>query len=71
MSDAHRSWASETGSWSEVTFVLYMAALDQEEQAAEVYAELVRRADKFSWSERPPTEPLGGPDGPAWGDDWP
>jgi hypothetical protein len=68
VSDAHRSWASETGSCSEVTFGLYMAALDQEEQAAEVYAELVRRADKLSWSEPPP---LDRPAGPAWGDDWP
>lgn len=69
--EAHRSWASETGSSSNDTFGLYMAALDEEEQAAEVYAELVRRADKLSWSERSPTEPLGRPGGPAWGDDWP
>jgi hypothetical protein len=41
-----------------------MAALDEEEDAAEVYAGLVRRADSLRWSERPPTESLGGP---AWG----
>ena len=66
--DAYRSWASETGSCSRVASELYMLALDAEQQAAEVYARLVRRADKLSWSERPPTEPLGGP---AWGDGWP
>jgi hypothetical protein len=44
-----------------VTFGLYMAALDAEEQAAEVYAGLVRRADKLPWSEDPPAEPLSGP----------
>jgi hypothetical protein len=45
-----------------------VAALDAEEQAAEVYAELVRRAAKLPWSEDPATEPLGGP---AWGVGWP
>ena len=45
-----------------------MAALDAEEQAAEVYAGLVRRADELPWSEDPPAEPLGGP---AWGVGWP
>jgi hypothetical protein len=66
--DAYRSWASETGSYSGVASELCMVALDAEEQAAEVYAGLVRRADKLSLSERPPTEPLGGP---AWRDGWP
>ena len=59
---------AKPGSGGRVAFGLYMAALDAEEQAAEVYAGLVRRADKLSWSERPPAEPLGGP---AWGDGWP
>lgn len=68
VNDAHRSWASETGPGGRFAFELCMAALDEEEQAAEVYAGLVRRADKLSWSERPPTEPLGGP---AWGASWP
>jgi hypothetical protein len=64
VSDTYRSWAIETGCCGRVTFGLYMAALDAEEQAAEVYAGLVRRADKLSSSENPPAEPLGGP---AWG----
>jgi hypothetical protein len=64
VNDAYRSWASETAPGDRVTFGLYMAALDAEEQAAEVYAGLVRRADKMRWSEDPPAEPLGGP---AWG----
>jgi hypothetical protein len=38
-----------------------MTALDEEEQAAEVYGGLVRRADELPWTEGPPAEPLGGP----------
>jgi hypothetical protein len=63
--DAYRFWASEAGPRGRAAFGLYMAALDAEEQAAEVYAGLVRRADRLAWNEHPPTEPLGGP---AWGD---
>jgi hypothetical protein len=66
--DAYRSWASETGPPGGVAFGLYMAALDAEEQAAEVYAGLVRRAGKLAWSEDPRAEPLGGS---AWGVGWP
>jgi hypothetical protein len=66
--EAYRSWASETGLCASVAFGLYMAALDAEEQAAEFYAGLVRRADKLPWSEDPRAEPLGGP---AWGVGWP
>lgn len=66
--NAYRYWASETGSRGRVAFGLYMAALDAEEQAAESYAGLVRRADSPPWSEDPPAEPLGGP---MWGDGWP
>jgi hypothetical protein len=58
--DAYRSWASETGPCGTVAFGLYMAALEAEEQAAEVYAGLVRRADELPWSEDRPDEPLGG-----------
>jgi hypothetical protein len=60
VSDAYRSWASETGPCGSVAFGLYMSALDAEEQAAEVYAGLVRRADELPWSEDPPAGPLGG-----------
>ena len=66
--DAYGSWASETGARGGVAFALYMAALDAEEHAAEVYAGLVRRAEKLPWSEDPPAEPLSGP---AWGVGWP
>ena len=62
--DAYRSWASETAPRDGVAFGLYMAALDKEEQAAEVYAGLVSRVDGLPWSEDPRAEPLGGP---AWG----
>jgi hypothetical protein len=66
--DAYRLCVSETGPRGRVAFGVYMAALDEEEEAAEVYAGLVRRADRLRWRERPPTESLGGP---AWGDGWP
>jgi hypothetical protein len=65
--DAYRSWASGTGPRGGLAFGLYMAALDEEEQAAEVYAGLVRRAEVFPWSDDPPADPLG----PAWRVGWP
>jgi hypothetical protein len=68
VNDAYRSWATEPGPWGSVAFYLYMAALDAEEQAAEVYAGLVRRADKLAWSRDASAEPLGGP-APGFG--WP
>jgi hypothetical protein len=63
--DAYRSWEIGTTSRSKVAFGLYTAALDEEEQAAEGYADLVRRADQLSWSARLPSVPLGGS---AWGE---
>jgi hypothetical protein len=65
--DAYRLWASEAGPRRRVAFGLYMAALDAEEQAAEVYAGFVRRVEELPWTEHPPGEPLGRP---AWGDAW-
>jgi hypothetical protein len=47
VTDAYRSWASETGPGATSAFGRYMAALDQEEQAAEVYAGLARRAGEL------------------------
>jgi hypothetical protein len=66
--DAYRYWANDTGPHGGVAFELFMAALDAEERAAEVYAGLVRRLERLSWSEDPRAEPLGGP---AWGVGWP
>jgi hypothetical protein len=68
VNDAYRSWASETAPRDGVAFGLYMVALDAEQQAAEVYAGLVRRAEKLPWSEGPPAEPS---DGPASEVGWP
>jgi hypothetical protein len=68
VNDAYRCCPSDTGPCGGVTFGLYIAALDAEEQAAEVYAGLVRRADKPPWSEDPPAEQLGRP---MRGDGWP
>jgi hypothetical protein len=68
VSDAYRSWASGTGACGRAAFGLYLAAVDAEEEAAEVYAGLVRRADELSRSDDPPTGPLGGR---PWGVGWP
>jgi hypothetical protein len=64
VSDAYGSWASETGQAATSAFGRYMAALDREERAAEVYAGLVRRAGQLALSRHDPAEPLGGA---AWG----
>ena len=68
VSDAYRSWASDTTPGDRIAFGLYVAALDAEEQAAVVYAGLVRRFDRLPRREHPPTGRLGRP---AWGDGWP
>ena len=46
--DAHDSWASATGPRARVAFGLYVAALDAEESASEVYAGLVRRVGQLT-----------------------
>jgi hypothetical protein len=58
--DAYGSWASETGLGATSAFGRYMAALDREERAAEVYAEMVRRAVRLASNPHDPAEPLGG-----------
>jgi hypothetical protein len=60
VSDAYGSWMSETGPDVASAFGRYMAALEQEERAAEVYARLVRRASRIVSSEHDAVEPLGG-----------
>ena len=60
VSDAYGSWASETGPGATSAFAGYMAALEQEERAAEVYAGLVRRAGQVVSSKHDAVEPLGG-----------
>jgi hypothetical protein len=67
VTDTYRSWASGTAPRDTVAFGLYVAALDAEEQAAEVYAGLVRRA-ALPRSDDPPAGPLGEP---ARGVGWP
>jgi hypothetical protein len=59
VSDAYGSWASETGPGATSSFGYYMAALDEEERAADVYAGLVRRAGQLPSSEDNPAETLG------------
>ena len=58
--DAYRSWTLEMGSGNGVAFGRYMAALDGEEYAAEVYATLVRGAYKRLWGEKAPAEAFDG-----------
>ena len=60
VSDAHGSWGSGTGQGAISAFGCYMAALDQEERAAEIYAGLVRRAGQPPSSKHDAAEPLGG-----------
>ena len=60
VSDAYRSWGSGTGQGTTPAFGCYMAALDQEERAAEIYADLVRRASQLASNKRNAAEPLGG-----------
>ena len=50
VSDAYGSWASETGPGVTSAFEWYMASLEQEERAADVYAGLVRRAARLGSS---------------------
>jgi len=59
VSDAYRSWASETGPDATSAFARYIAALDHEERAAEIYARLVRRAGQLVSSKHDALEPHG------------
>jgi hypothetical protein len=69
VSDAYNSSASETGSAATAAFRGYIAALDREEHATEVYAGLVRRAGELVSSKHDPAEPLGEVAGESAGDD--
>lgn len=60
---AYRVWALEMGSADRVTFQMYMAALDAEEHAAEVYASFVMRAYERLWGEGTSAEAFGEPAG--------
>lgn len=59
VSDAYGSLASGAGTGDESAFQWYMAALGQEEQAAEVYTGLVRRAGERVSREHEAVKPLG------------
>ena len=60
VSDAYGSSASAAGTSDESAFEWYMAALEHEERAAEVYAGLVRRAGQRVSREHDAVKPLGG-----------
>ena len=60
VSDAYGSWASETGPGVTSAFGSYMAALEDEERAAEVYAGLVRRTGQRVSREHDALKPVRG-----------
>jgi hypothetical protein len=62
VNDAYHSWARDPGHGGAIAFGVYVAALDGEEQAAEVYAQLVVRATRLLWGE----EPVGAKSALAW-----
>ena len=62
--DAYHSWASARGFRASDEFVRYTTALDREECAADIYAELVRRVGRVVASD-------AGLGSQAWGDPWP
>lgn len=64
--DTYRDWAIEPGSRDQIGFELYMAALDAEEHAAEIYGRLARRAGQLHRNDDPVLEPR---EGPAWDGD--
>ena len=67
VSDAYATWTSERGSRATVAFGSYMSALDREEEAAGIYAGLVRRTTALLWPTYDPGEPAHGfPRGAGW-----
>ena len=63
VSDTYDSWASEAGPDATLAFGRYLAALDREEQAAELYAKLVQRLERLVGRSVLSSGPLGTP---AW-----
>jgi hypothetical protein len=53
VNEAYHSWARDPGPGGTLAFGVYVAALDAEEQAADVYARLVVRATRQLWGEEP------------------
>jgi hypothetical protein len=56
--DAYDSWGSATGPRARVAFRRYIAALDAEERASEVYAGLVRRVGQLTANDADLSGPL-------------
>jgi hypothetical protein len=54
----YESWASATGPRARVAFWRYIAALDAEERASEVYAGLVRRVGQVTANDADLSGPL-------------
>ncbi|HET7046789.1 MAG TPA: hypothetical protein VFI54_00840 [Solirubrobacteraceae bacterium] len=60
VSNAYGSWAGGAAAADESAFECYMAALEQEERAAQVYAGLVRGAGQRVSREHDAVKPLRG-----------
>jgi hypothetical protein len=56
--DAYDSWASASGPRARVAFTRYIAALDAEERASDVYAGLVRRVGQLTANDTDLSGPL-------------
>jgi hypothetical protein len=56
--DRYRSWASATGSQAGVAFWRYLAALDAEEYASEIYADLVHQVGHLAANDGDLSGPL-------------
>lgn len=60
VSNAYGSWAGGAGAGDESAFEWYVAALEQEQRAAEVYAGLVRRTGQRVSCEHDVLKPVRG-----------
>jgi hypothetical protein len=56
--DRYHSWASATGPRARVAFWRYVAALDAEEYASEIYADLVRQVGHLATNDDDLSGPL-------------
>jgi hypothetical protein len=56
--DAYGCWAAAGGTDAALAFVAYTAALDREERASEIYADLIRRVGDLVMAHREPATDL-------------
>jgi hypothetical protein len=56
---AYRRWSTAPADGSALAFAIYVAALDREQRASNVYARLVAR-NRGRYADLPATKPIGG-----------